>query len=67
MAPSDAKAMMRAKANKTRGASFGDGGGAGTINIKASAGEGEARVPGSVVPNGFGAANRVVAAATRCE
>lgn len=66
VAPSDAKAMMRAKANKTR-ASFGGGGaGAGAANVKASAGEGEAIVSGSVVPKGYEAANRVVAAATRC-
>lgn len=70
VAPSDAKAMMRAKANKTRGASLGGGGGgggAGTINIKASAGDGEGAAPGGAASKGVGAANRVVAAATRCE
>lgn len=65
VAPSDAKAMMRAKANKAR-ASFGAGAGAGPANAKASAGEGETIAPGNVVPKGFEAANRVVAAATRC-
>lgn len=66
VAPSDAKAMIRAKANKARAASFG-GGGAGTVNAKASAGEGEGGVRGSVVPKGYAAANKVVAAATGWE
>lgn len=57
---------MKAKASKTRGASFGGGGGAGTVNLKATAGEVEGSVPGSVAPMGFEAANRIVAAATRC-
>eukprot|EP00752_Nemacystus_decipiens_P018201 g16330.t1 len=63
--PSDAKAMMRAKANKKRSGGPSGGGGAGTINVKSSTGEGEATIPGSVVQKGFEAANRVVAAATR--
>lgn len=69
VAPSDAKAMMRAKANKTRGARFGGGGGgAGSVPVsKAPAGGGGGPVPSSVGVEGIGAANRVVATATRCE
>lgn len=66
VAPADAKAMMRAKASKTRHASCGGGAGTVPVNMKASAAEGEASVPGSLVPNGFGAAKRVVTA-IRCE
>ncbi|CAM9433698.1 unnamed protein product [Scytosiphon promiscuus] len=65
--PSDAKAMMRAKAGKTRTARFGAGGGD-TNTYTMRAGQKEGATPGSssVVPKGVGTASRVVAAATIC-
>lgn len=69
--PSDAKAMMRAKASKKKFASCGGGigGGDATNNGVGGAGGGEGANPGggTAVSGRLEAASRVVAATTLCQ